>query len=354
LVLSLVLALSWLDLVEEHGSLPGWLPALSAGLGLGTLALSRPLTALGVGIPFGFHGLYLIARGSSVVRRRVLLVGAVTLLVAGLHFLWQFAVTGDALLNPYTLWWEYDKFGFGPGYGVEEGGHNLKLAWYNTKHSLRVGLSDLFGWGRFSWLFLPFGAWALRRRRDLWPLLGVFPVLVLLHTAYWVGAWVFGPRYYYEGLYSLTLMSAAGITWLAGRSPGSKGRNQVQAGGRKARFLLTATLVLLLVSANLRYYLPQRVGGMQGLFGIQRSQLDPFLTPEAQSLTPALVIVHPEDWRQYCVLLDLSSPYFDSPFVFVYSRGSKTNAEIRDQFPNRTLIHYYPEKPYKLYLSEIP
>ena len=81
---------------------------------------------------------------------------------ASLHFLWQFAVTGDPTLNPYTLWWPYDKIGFGPGVGVLPQGHTLRIAWINTRFSLWVGSRDLFGWARYSWIFLPFGLWAAR------------------------------------------------------------------------------------------------------------------------------------------------------------------------------------------------
>jgi hypothetical protein len=87
-------------------------------------------------------------------------VGTIVLLFAGLYLLWQYALTNDALLNPYTLWWDYDSIGFGPGHGRSEAGHTLQKALFNTPHSLDVGTLDLFGWGTFSWIFLPFGVWA--------------------------------------------------------------------------------------------------------------------------------------------------------------------------------------------------
>ncbi|RME07266.1 MAG: hypothetical protein D6803_04385, partial [Anaerolineae bacterium] len=251
--LTLAFTLAWLDTLEGPPHLPGLLPPITAGLSLGVLALSRPLTALGVAIPFGIHGAILLWRGSPVIRRRILIVGALALFIGSLHFLWQYAVTGDPLINPYTLWWEYDRLGFGPGHGVRESGHSLKQALLNTRHSLNAGLSDLFGWGKFSWIFLPFGLWAVRRERRLWPAIAVFPVLVLIYAAYWVGAWLFGPRYYYEGLPGLTLLTSAGIVWLAGRPRSAR---------RKARALALTAVVALLVSANALWYLPARLGPM--------------------------------------------------------------------------------------------
>jgi hypothetical protein len=127
-----------------------------------------------------------------------------------LVFAWQYAVTGDPFLNPYTLWWKYDTVGFGPGHGLEEDGHTWHEARVNTKFSLRAGWVDLFGWWRYSWVLLPFGLVAALRRPKTW-LAGLVPLsLVLLYMAYWVGSWLFGPRYFYEGLPGVIIFSAAG------------------------------------------------------------------------------------------------------------------------------------------------
>jgi len=116
LVLSLAFALSWIDSCSEQGNSHRKLTIVVAGLTLGVLALTRPLTALAVAFPFAIHGIYLLIRKDWKTRWHVMAVGGLALGIGLLTFLWQYAVTGDALLNPYTLWWEYDKVGFGPGY----------------------------------------------------------------------------------------------------------------------------------------------------------------------------------------------------------------------------------------------
>jgi hypothetical protein len=349
LVLSTGLAISWLDATQEQGSVPGWIPTLSAGLCLGVLALSRPFTALGVAIPFGIHGLILLFHGSPTIRKRVIIIGMISLLVGSLYLLWQYAVTGDPLLNPYTLWWAYDKIGFGQGFGVTQQGHNLKLAWHNLKFSLNAGYSDLFGWLKFSWIFLPPGLWAIRKERKAWLLVSVTPILMILYMGYWIGAWVLGPRYYYEGLFSLTILSGAGIAWLAGW-PCKVGATWKNNQG-KARFrpLAMTALVTLLVAGNIIFYIPGRIGTMRGLFGTSRQQLEPFHTPGAQALTPALIIVDTDDWRDYAGLLELSNPMLDSPFIFIWSRGAKSNATIAAAFPKRSVYYYFPDEPLKFY-----
>lgn len=350
LVLSAAFVLAWMDAFVDHVASPRWLPVLVAAGSLGLLALSRPFTALSVGLPFAIHGLVLLVRGDQSTRRLLILLGGVTLLIASLHFLWQYAVTGDALLNPYTLWWKYDKIGFGPDVGRVPGGHTLYQAWVNTRFNIFIGRSDLFGWARFSLIFLPFGLLALLRDRNWRALLpvSVFVSLFVLYHAYWIGAWVFGPRYYYEGLFSLTLLSAAGIAFLAGwpTLPGKPFPNY--SGWRKAQPLLVTALVSLLVLVNLIFYTPARLKMLRGLYGVSASHLIPFQTPGAQELAPALIIVHTaHGWIEYGTLLELETPFLDTPFIFAYSRGPEVDSSLSAYFPDRTIYHYYPARaPY--------
>lgn len=350
LVLSAAFALAWLDAWDKGRTgdrRRDWLATMTAALTMGALILARPLTAVGIALPFALHGVYLFVRGNRQVRIRLLVFVLIGLAFVGLHFLWQYAVTGDATLNPYTLWWEYDKVGFGPGVGRTEAGHTLRQAWVNTKYSIWVGRHDLFGWGSFSWIFLPFGLYVILRYR-IWAgllLASVLPSLVLVYLAYWIGSWLFGPRYYYEGLYSLTIVSSVGIAWLAGWPYRPDMPWIAYRGWGRVRPLAMTAILALLLSANLLFYTPLRVGGMYGLYTISRDRMDPFLTEEAQALTPALVIVHPDRWMEYGSLLELQNPSLDTPFIFVMSRGRTPDQLLSSDFPDRRIIHYYPNEP---------
>lgn len=339
LVLSLALALAWLNLfippADAAPRPPAWILVGVAGLSLGVLTLTRPLTALGVGLPFFFHGLVLLWRGAPVQRRRVLLIGILVATMATLVPLWQFAVTGDPLLNPYTLWWEYDKVGFGEGFGLQEGGHSLHWGWINLLNSLKAGAKDFLGWGRISWLFLPFGLWAARGNRRAWLAAGVLPALILVYLTYWIGSQLYGPRYYYEGLYSLTLLTAAGIFWL-GTCPS-------QSNLRRAFTIGVSVLVVFLVGYNLIVFQPQRFNGMRGLYGVSRAQFAPFETEAARAAAPAVFVVHPQSaWTDYGGLLELQNPWLSAPFIFAYYRKAVTDADLQEAFPERRIIHYYP------------
>jgi hypothetical protein len=344
LVLTLGFALAWLDSFgliageEEASRAPHWLTTLVAGLSLGVLGLTRPITAIGVGLPFAFHGLILLGKGNREVRLRVLTIGVLAASVGLLLFVWQYAVTGDPLQNPYALWWPYDKYGFGLGNGRFADGHNLTHAWDNLRYSLFVTGKDILGWGNLWGVFLPFGLWAVRRKRGAWLVGGVFPGLILAYLPYWIGSWQYGPRYYFEGLPGLALLSSAGIFWLAGVTQGSR--------LGVARQVLVGTVLVILVSSNLFGYLPDRLRGMVGMYEINRAQLAPFQTSQARALTPALVVVHfRKIWTEYGGLLELENAQLTSPFIFALSQNDTTTAELAEDFPSRRVFDYYPNSP---------
>lgn len=341
LFLTLALALAWLDLfAPEAASRPAAPPALLvsvAGLSLGLLALTRPLTAVGVAAPLAIHGVAILYGGDRSARRRLLAIGVLALGVTALLLLWNAALAGSPWLNLYTLWWEYDRVGFGPGFGRTTSGHSLHLARLNLRVSLGVGQHDVFGWPFLSWAFLPFGMIAMRRKRAAWLIAGLIPGLIGAYGFYWIGTWLFGPRYYFEALPAAATLTAAGIAWLGGWAEAKAGRwNRVRRSG-------VATLVLVLVALNGAFYLPLRLESLRGLYGISAAKRDAF----AAAVPPnAFVIVHPaQSWTDYGALLTLEPPFCDCDRVLVYSRGSRVDARAAAAFPDWDVYHYYADEP---------
>ncbi len=355
LFLTLVFVLSWMDAWQvlennpsEKAGLPRWLPITCAALSLSLLALTRPLTAVGVALPFVFHGLWLFLKGDKTRRWQLVYFVLLTAAVSSLYFLWQFMVTGDPFLNPYTLWWSYDKIGFGQGFGRSEGGHTLHMAGVNLKFSLQRGKYDLFGWWGYSYILIPFGILAIIWKKNWRSVLSVLvlPALIFVYLFYWIGSSLFGPRYYYEGLFAASMVSAAGAAFLAGWPISPKQGWISYTGWRKIRPLAVSALLSLLIVFNGLFYLPMRLDGMKGLYGVSAQRLRPFQTETAQVFTPALVIVHPHNWTEYGSLLELSSPFLDSPWIFVRSLGTEMDELVANAFPQRTIIDYYPSDPY--------
>jgi len=351
LVLSLTFFLAWMDtfnLGSHEGTIPNkhipyWLTVCVAGLSLGLLVNTRPLTALAIALPFFLNGVFLLWHGSSAVRRHVIWIGTITLLIGSLFLVWQFRVTGNFLTDPYTLWWAFDRIGFGHGIGLEPGGHTLLRGLQNAGIMLSDLNKDLFGWAGFSWIFLPFGLWALRHKRASWLMTGVFVSLVICYVFYWASVVRYGPRYYYEAIYSLTLLSAAGILWLLGTLKSH--------GWRRLRVLLVIAGTAALVGYNLLAYLPGRFEEIYGLYDIHRAQLNPFLTTQARALTPALVIVRTQkSWTEYAGLLELEDPWLASPFIFALSNDDPaSDAALARFYLDRHVIYYYPDQPGKFY-----
>jgi hypothetical protein len=355
LVLSTGLALAWLKAFTKPISSHPWLCTAAAALLTGGLAITRPWSAVGIAIPFAIHGLMLLRAGDRSTRLRLVFFGLLAAGFTALFFLWQYWLTGDPLLNPYTLWWEYDKIGFGVGFGPMPEGHSLPQAWINTRHSLNEGVRDLFGWGAFSWIFLPFGLWAARRNRKAWLAAGVFPALVIVYFVYFTSPTTLGPRYFYEGLYSLTLLTAAGIIFLAGRGYQQNQQTGVpKAAWQKVRAWGVAALVGTLVVGSLVFYTPDRLGKLHQLYGIGRQNQAPFLTQQAQGLAPALFIVHSEKWMSYGALLELENPELSSPFIFAWDMTPEVDAEVAASYPDRSVFHYYPDQPYIFYTAPLP
>jgi hypothetical protein len=339
LFLSLSFTLSWVHLFLSGEADAGPVPLLVAASALGMLAVTRPLTALGVALPCALHAATMLRRGPPNVRLRLLAIASLSAAVALLVPLWQYAVTGDPMTNPYTLWWEYDRLGFGPEIGPQAGGHSLHWAYVNTRFSLWVMQTDLFGWPSLSLLLVPFGVWALRRESGMWLSVAVLPSLVLCYSLYWVGAWLYGPRYYFEALPALAVASAAGVVWLARHAQRLGG-----AGRRGVGTAIVAALLLMLVGANVAYYLPMRLAGMRGLNGASRSAQQGLLS--AEGLPGTLVLVNPtRSWVDAAVLMLLAPPFDERGFLVAWDRDSSADQRLREQYPGHTVMHYYPDLP---------
>lgn len=344
LCLALVFQLAWLDsfplgIMSREQRAPDKLVLITGGTSLGLLALTRPLTAAAVAIPFALHGAYLLARGVPGEKKKLLLLALVTLGVTSLLLIWQWALGGSSFRNLYTLWWPYDRLGFGPDIGVTESGHNLYWALQNTHFNLSAGLHDLFGWPYLSWLFIPFGLVVLCPKRNGKLVLAVFVSLVIAYGMYWPASWLYGPRYYFEGLPSLAICSAAGAAWLGGWL--GKWGGQV-----RWRRLAVFALAGLLVALNIIFYIPARVWGMRGLYQITREPMD---TLAEIADDDALIIVHTRKWFEYARLLPLTEPFRESDLKICSSYGLEADEEIIRLFPDRRAYHYYPDAPQRLY-----
>jgi hypothetical protein len=161
-----------------------------AGLALGALAASRPLTTVAIALPFVlWSGLRLLrelftpipptafpkalgkgeleldedfekAKNSDFMvqaqagthrfdnfwqnLKPLLLLSACTLLLASSIPAFSWVATGNPRQNLYELVWNYDKVGFGQSYGRNT--HRLAKGYNHARFDLSLTSADLFGW----------------------------------------------------------------------------------------------------------------------------------------------------------------------------------------------------------------
>jgi len=212
LLLSVLMMLAIVLAIRGPGT-AGW---LLAGLAMGGLVLTRPLAAVGIGLPLTI-ALVLSGRGTPIrmlgSRALIFVLAAAPGVIYAAYF--NAAMTGSASLPPLSMWSDVDRIGFGPEIGTR-GGHNLASALGNTWANIAVLLRHLFGWPSYLTLalaFVPFVLASWNRWDRLFLLCTVG--LIAAHWLYWSDGIMYGPRFTFEATAAIALLTARGATLLA-------------------------------------------------------------------------------------------------------------------------------------------
>ncbi len=308
--------------------------------------------------------------------------------VAALLPLYQWAVTGDPLLNPYVLWWPYDKVGFGPGIGWMPGGHSPYYAWLNLRQDLRHAATDVLGWPGLSWapvvvaltlqpphinaaehpeqhtnvaehperratarsrrmrsglsdkvasfdwsLFVKqFGSQTrsgcLRVFRIAWRewlLITPFVALVIVYLFYWIGSPV---RLWGPRYY----FEGFAVLWIAA----AVGLLRLWDWGAARRWLrpVLVGVVGVMLITNLGINLPGRLAQVQALYGSGRAMLAPVVEADIHN---ALVFVSGEHWRDYGAFLAQMDPLLEDDVLYPTVEGPEKDAALIADFPGRAV-----------------
>ena len=335
------------------------LAALAAGAVLGLLFLSRPSTAIGVGLP------YAVWAATELVRRRGRALHYLGMVVgflpgaAGL-LLYNGLTTGHPLRSAYEVYWPHDRLGFGPGldsdgfHGLDEGLRNTDISFYQ--------LADyLFGWpAKLSLLPAVLavglaGVALIRRARSnagvsppgrlstsplAWDLLQLAVVLSLigLHVAYWANKSLYGPRYYFEALGALVLLSARGLLQATDMLTGLTTR--LAPAWQHGRRAAAAGVLLVLGALTLLAYTgfaAQELRRHTGWYGIDGAGLQQV---RAAGLDNAVVFVQHHGWVDYAPFFAENAPTLDGPVVFAIDRGDDQNRALLRLYPGRRAYRY--------------
>lgn len=347
LALTLLFVFSFLLTLER----PTVLRALPGALALALLVLARPLTALGVTLPFVFWALWRFWRVPKW-RPAGLFFAAGGLLGSVALFAYNQHSTGNPLTFGYELWWPFDRVGFGPGTGPGSE-HTLEGGLFNTRANLQLLEDVLFGWpGRLDLLpaalatavalaqvvLYPLRSWTMLRASSVaiaWDLALAAQVasLVALHIAYWTAGQMYGPRYYFEALGALVLLSARGLSHVAegiGRlwrvlTPRAE---LPRAAALLGAFAVSALILWGLLVTGLPWW-----KSYSGWYDIHA---EPARTIAAQAPPNSLVLLPITYWKAYAPFFIRNSPLLDSPVLYVRDLGPR-NTEIAVAFPDRQI-----------------
>lgn len=337
-----LLVVAWACLKDAEADSLRW--ALLGGSALGFALLTRPLTALGVGIPCA---LWLAIHGRRSPGRAARHAAAWAIAAApfvAVLLAYNAAQTGDAFLAPYTLFDPRNRLGFGDvGTWATYGsmGHTPWKALLNTVHHLVLLNRELLGWPSLSLVPAVLCLVIRPRRADVFCAM-VAAGVILAYAVFWAYDDTFGPRYYYSSVPVLLLLSASGLYKLHGlilrrvrtRCPTVRRRAAVAVAG--SVFVLTLGSTPRWCAHRIRFYRSWGHG-----MAVHDVLTD---TVAKAGIGKALVFVDDTGFYFGNGFLH-NSPDFEDRVLFARRRGPELDRRTAAAWPGRDpyVFHYLPD-----------
>jgi hypothetical protein len=275
--------------------------------------------------------------------RAVLLDGLVAALVfgaaAGLYLTYNALLTGDPFLLPRHLFNGADVLGFGVGIGFY-GEHSVASGLVNAEQQLVSLGFYLAGWPygfSLALMLLPF----VTRRCVTWDLVhgGIVALYVILYVAEFYHGIAFGPRYYFEALPSMVILTARGFAALAASVADWLTRVGLASAPGRAR-QATALVLAALLACNAFYFLPRQATLYAGYTGLPGGGpvLDPTIALDLSGRVSRLdnaLVVTTEWWWYMMYFAAMNCATFDCPTVYALGADPESRAVLRQMFPKR-------------------
>lgn len=302
----------------------GW--AVGAGACLGFALMTRPLTAIGVSLPViagtAAIGMHRPARlGQSAM---LACLGAAPVLV--FFVVWNTVALGGPFQSGYELWWGFDRVGFGTG---PNGDFGPALAWDGITANAREFAAWLFGWpGNWSLGLAVIPFLLSPRNRTVWMLLAWAVALSLVHGLYWAPGEMYGPRYLYEALPPLLILSARGVLLGAQLLAPRLARLPVP------RIAWSAATVLALFAAVVLFGWPffrEQSMHYQGWYNIRREVFD---RVDQAVQRPAVVFVQMNAWTDYANFSWSNDPLLQGPVVYAIDLTPERRRRLLTELPS--------------------
>lgn len=277
---------------------------------------------------------------------------AVALLFAAANFAYNAALTGKATVSPRLLFNPGDHFGFGPGVGFY-GQHTIAAGLVNLDELLTSLAIDLFGWPFYLTLAFTAIPFILRRARLAdWLLLAGGALLAGAYIGYFYHGIYLGPRYLFETLPFLLILTARGIVelarvgvwaravvrgWTSPPSPLSREeRGDLNDSDPRRVSVATVALMAALLACSLVYFWPRQIALHDNFTGLPAGThiaLDRIYSP---GLHHAIIVTGDYTLYEY-VLFPLNDPMLRQDVLYALAGDAGQYAELRAAYPGRAL-----------------
>lgn len=324
-----------------------------AGLFFGLAFNTRALTVVALVPVYGAFMLSYVVLKQEDIRtwlRHTAPFVACVILMAGAMLLYNQAITGDAFTSPYTgtQGSESQLFGFRDGHYLDIGLRNLQA----QLMALVMVLNAWPAWAALALLLTPF-VLGSRNPRDYFLAAGIL-CPILLYIGYRYSGIYEGPRYWYETMPFIVLLSARGaaiaserLTFAAAWLRDRIGRGPLPSYGAGWVVVYGAIAVLTVYGSGGWAFgwtnqseaplIPHEAAAIEGLFGVD-NRLDRLA--DEMDLENALVLVRPCGFFNspacYGSVFLRNLPSFDGPVVWA-RYDERLNAETIAAFPGRTV-----------------
>ncbi len=326
--------------LRDGGAASSLADPLLSGLSLAMALNIRPLSALAAFIPVACYGAYLLIRSRGKPLPAFLLLLVPVLLGLGAFGLYNYLTTGDPLLPGYKAYGmlEYNHAQWGLGFGTRGfdawGQHTPLRGLIQTGTNLNALNLFLFE-SPFPGLLLVLLLFVASPRKPAdWLLLASFGALPVLYFFYWFQDLWFGPRFLYEGLAPILLLSARGLVEFprfVGRAAGA----EAETGTRN----VIAVAVVFSLTVATTVGLPRLLRKYAYNYGeYQRVR-----TKVAEGgIRNAVVFVGPPHAFYYGAAFLDNALDFQGPVVYAVDRGAENYLLMR-RFPGRTYFRADPD-----------
>lgn len=327
-----------------------WAAMLAAGICFGLLFNIRPLPAFAFMIPLGGLMAYQFLRANAERRDRLVQYAAFAggaLLMFGLYMLYNLATTGNAFESGYAEQGTFseDTFGFG-------GAHSVAFGLQNQRQLLALMQLVANGWPAFVGLgiaMLPF----LLGTRYRWDyMFGVaFLSLASLNIFYKNAAVMNGPRFWYESLPFLMLLTARGAIyvrdgavsvaeWFHTRVRANRAAPSRAITGAWVLGVLTALVVFSasgwMLQTRDAWAVPFTPASIAGLEDFNFSDDRLLKRADEMDLHNALVFVKRcSNWWCYGSEFWTNSPNLDGSIVWAEQQRNSYDIAVLDHYPDR-------------------